>query len=164
MLSLHDILYCSLKKKGKNMKRKLMFAYGSNMLTKQAFKRMPHAKKYGTAHLIDYAFNFAGNGVASVYEKAGSKVPGVLYSITEKDFLKMDSFEGFPYVYNCYKLPIEHNSSLKEAWVYINNSRNIFVLPKEEYMYKILLGAEEAGLPDNHIWKAYTNAIDSFNI
>lgn len=146
------------------MKRSLMFAYGSNMYAQQALKRMPNAKKYGIAKLIDYAFNFAGNGVASVYEKINSKVPGVLYSITDNDFAKMDSFEGFPYVYNCYKLPIEHHSSIKEAWVYINNSKNIFSVPREDYIYKILLGAEQSGIPDNHIWRAYTNVLDSFNI
>ena len=146
------------------MKRKLMFAYGSNMFKQQAIKRMPNLIKYGIGNLLDYSFSFSGNGVATVYKKTGSFVPGIIYSVTNEDFLNMNYYEGFPHVYNCYLLPINHNGKIKDSWVYINNCSFLKSIPRKEYLFKIINGAEEAGISTEHILEAYTNALDSIKM
>ena len=143
------------------MRRNLMFAYGSNMLQEQAINRMPNLIKIGKAELLNHSFYFTGNGVASVKSSNFDSVPGVLYSVTDEDFNKMDIYEGFPFVYDCHLLTIKINNKLKKAWVYINNSKKLNIIPKQEYLNKIIVGAKNLEIKELYILDAYKKAVES---
>ena len=145
------------------MNRQIMFAYGSNMLQAQALERMPFAIKIGTGELINHAFKFSGNGVASVFKSSQSSVPGVIYSVTKEDIECMNLYEGYPKVYNSYYLPIKFNKEKLNALVYVNNTKKIILPPKQEYLNKILNGASNNNISNSHIINAYNFALKLLN-
>lgn len=139
--------------------RYLMFSYGSNMLHKQVVQRTPSAVKVAVGSLENYSLTFVGRGVATANVAVGSKLPGVIWSVELGDLLVMHEYEGFPYVYDCKLKPINTvDGEVKQAWTYIHTSENI-TKPGDDYLLKILIGAEEAGIPDSYIWDAYEYAV-----
>jgi gamma-glutamylcyclotransferase len=87
-----------------------IFAFGSNMHHPQMFDRCPNSKVVGCAILDDYELSFGGhserwNGaVATVVKAPGKRCFGVLYEVPKADLVRLDAFEGVPYVYERFEV------------------------------------------------------------
>jgi gamma-glutamylcyclotransferase len=92
----------------------LVFAFGSNMHTRQMFTRCPSAKLLGPGLLRNYRLGFGGgsrrwNGaVATIVQAPGKRCFGLLFEITDTDLARLDVFEGTPYVYERITVPVRH--------------------------------------------------------
>ena len=67
------------------------FAFGSNLSEDQMRQRCPSAVLLGRASW--------GGSVASIVASPGERVPGLLYRVSPDDLLRLDRFEGAPFVY-----------------------------------------------------------------
>jgi len=108
--------------------------------------------------LKGFTLRFVGRGVATLFPCVGAELPGVVYSLEERDMETMHIFEGFPLTYDCRLKPIHTDLGVKLVWTYIHNDRHIAV-PDENYMIRVLQGAEDSGIPDEHIWEAYEQSL-----
>ena len=80
----------------------LYFAYGSNLCIKQMLDRCKDSKDLENYYLNDYKLCFCWNGlssnpngVANVVKEIGSKVPGVIFKISDNDEIVLERREGF---------------------------------------------------------------------
>jgi len=74
------------------MRRKIYAAYGSNLHIHQMRRRCPDAYVIGQGYIDDYELEF--RGVATIKPSPGQKVPVVLWSISQKDEVALDRYEG----------------------------------------------------------------------
>ena len=72
-------------------------AYGSNLSKTQMSQRCPDAEAVGKGMLKNYALVFRTH--ATIEKSKGSKVPVVIWKISERDEHNLDRYEGFPKYY-----------------------------------------------------------------
>lgn len=127
-------------------KMRRYFAYGSNMSKEQMAEpdRAPDATKVETATLSNYEFFIDARGVASIREKQGKEVLGVVYEITETDEKKLDVKEGFPKYYIKKELP------MLNAFSYIDQTTDEGE-PREGYLERIIKAAKDNDLPSSYV-------------
>jgi gamma-glutamylcyclotransferase (GGCT)/AIG2-like uncharacterized protein YtfP len=75
----------------------LYFAYGANMHPGQMSWRCPDALAHRAFILRDWQLKFYNH--ATIEPKKGTKVAGVLWTITDACEQSLDAFEGFPSYY-----------------------------------------------------------------
>lgn len=75
----------------------LYFAYGANVNIEDMSYRCPGARPLGAFELRDWQLEFYTH--ATIEERAGSRVHGVLWNLTEDCERSLDMFEGFPHYY-----------------------------------------------------------------
>lgn len=79
----------------------LYFAYGVNLDAAQMRLKCPEARHVGKARLDDYRFCFPiwsrirQSGLISVEPAVGERVWGVLYELSEVEFGRLDTREGY---------------------------------------------------------------------
>ena len=136
------------------MGKHLYFAYGSNMDDGQMAYRCPEAVFVGTAELRGFAFELDSEGVATVVEKPGSTVYGVLWLISETDERTLDSYEGV--VSSCYRKavhPVRDGAGRSlPALVYISN-RGVHdgVTYRFGYLENIVRNARRLGFDEAYV-------------
>ena len=94
--------------KGFDHMKKFYLAYGSNLNVKQMQFRCPDAKIVGTAEIPNYQLLFKGSKTGSyltIEPKQGCTVPVAVWSVSERDELALDRYEGYPHFY--YKTELE---------------------------------------------------------
>lgn len=129
------------------------FAYGSNMSPVQMMEeRCPGAEPIGIGVLKDYCFVINTNGVATIVPAEGSRVIGILWSITDMHEKTLDGYEGVKDgLYSRHFMGIEKQDGEEtKALVYIAAESEPGI-PREGYLEKILYGAEHFGLPEDYI-------------
>lgn len=72
-------------------------AYGSNLSRNQMAIRCPDAKVVGKAMLENYKLVFRTH--ANVERHSGSKVPVIVWDISDADEHSLDRYEGYPRYY-----------------------------------------------------------------
>lgn len=77
--------------------RILYAAFGSNMDPAQMDERAPKAMAVASGYLVNYRLRFAR--FADVVPCFGSKVPVVIWSLTQECLWSLDAYEGVPFVY-----------------------------------------------------------------
>ncbi len=118
------------------MKTKYYIAYGSNMDEKQMAYRCPDAELVGTSEIRDYELIFKGSqtgAYATIEKKKGSRVPVLIWKITESDEKSLDRYEGFPNFYYKKDLGITINGEQLTAMVYIMHENRKFGVPSNAY-------------------------------
>lgn len=139
------------------MKKKLYIAYGSNMDTGQMAFRCPSAKFIGISEINDYELLFKGSrtgAYATIETKLDSKVPVVIWEITEQDERSLDRYEGFPKFYYKKDIGIHIQEKAALAMVYIMEEKRSFGQPSYHY-YKVIEDAyKKFGFDLNIIEKA----------
>ena len=88
--------------------KKFYLAYGSNLNVKQMQFRCPDARIVGTAEIPNYQLLFKGSKTGSyltIEPKQGCTVPAAVWSVSERDELALDRYEGYPHFY--YKTELE---------------------------------------------------------
>jgi hypothetical protein len=140
---------------------KLYFAYGSNLCKKQMTDRCKDSKGLENYYLNDHKLCFCWNGlgsnpdgVANVAEETGSKVPGVIFEISDDDEIVLNRREGFnltPKVYD------KKNFKYKDQNVlfYVLNRKCDPRKPKESYWRdKIYQGYKDHQLDTKYLKEA----------
>lgn len=138
------------------------FAYGSNMKLIQIKSRCLEAKKIGSGRLNGYEICFPrkspsrqGKGVASICEKAGGHVEGVVFELIDSDLNRLDEYEGVPKSYIRKPVMILMNDGgeiVAETYV-ANTMEGAPFKPSKAYMGTIIEGAIENMLSDHYIEK-----------
>ncbi len=133
--------------------RRLHFAYGSNMGSRQMAQRCRHATLAGLGTLPDHRFIINQRGMASVVPRVGARVHGLLWSLTVQDEEMLDQYEGVPKgFYRKVLLTIERPSGTASgrALVYVASDQKAGT-PREGYMEQVLEAARALGLPVEYI-------------
>lgn len=80
------------------MSNHFYFAYGSNMNPDRIGERIPKARLVGKAYIKGWTIK--ERLYADIERKIGGRVEGVLYLITDSELHILDTYEGFPRIYN----------------------------------------------------------------
>ena len=129
--------------------KRIYIAYGSNMHLEQMKNRCPDCKLLGVSEVEGYGLEFHGsNGgaVATIVPREDSKVPVVLWEISERDERNLDRYEGFPRLYFKKDFRVYRGKRKVNAFAYIMSSGYDVGIPSE-YYYNIIL----EGYADNDI-------------
>jgi gamma-glutamylcyclotransferase len=158
----------------------LYFGYGSNLWLKQMEIRCPKSSFIGLGRLLSYKWIISERGYANVVEVRNSthtnetddhEVWGLVYELSKSDEERLDLNEGVPYAYTKENLDVElwepknenktdefidvskdHQS--KKMLVYIDRKRTREFKPKNEYIYRMNRGIEDAlklGVPQSYV-------------
>ena len=148
----------------------LYFGYGSNLWLEQMARRCPDSTFVGIARLDNYAWLINDRGYANVLPlpDSNSHVWGSVYTLTPSDEARLDKNEGVPDIYAkeimqatlwaadvSGKADPEASPGREEQMlVYIDHERTQPSTPKEEYIYRMNRGIEDAlkaGIPARYV-------------
>lgn len=130
-------------------RRRLYFAYGSNMDPQQFRRRCPGSDFVGTGVLRGYEWYITDRGVASIRPSPDGQVHGVLARLTQSDETNLDHLEGVKLdLYRREFLTVEvGNGGRVDVLVYVSNDE-AFGSPRPDYLERVVAGAQHHGLPD----------------
>jgi gamma-glutamylcyclotransferase (GGCT)/AIG2-like uncharacterized protein YtfP len=104
--------------------------------------------------LSDYEFGFDNRGYANIRPKQGESVWGFVWEIESSCMNALDGYEGYPTVYNRKDILLTNKGENLSAFAYIEPVEEFGGIPQRDYLNnKIILGAEEHGLPQDWIKK-----------
>ena len=143
----------------------LYFAYGSNINLEQMACRCPDACVVGPVFLEDYELLFRRGGFATIAPKAGSRVHGLLWSITPECERSLDSYEGYPRFYVKWMVSVRDNEGRSlSAMAYIMDERfREPMMPSESYYAVILEGYRQNGLPVIFLKEAWEHTAEEIH-
>ena len=148
----------------------LYFAYGSNLCKKQMMDRCKDSKNLENYYLNDHKLCFCWNGlssnpngVANVAEETGSKVPGVIFEISDNtdsqknDERELNKYEGFNRTPKIYiKKYFKHKD--QNVLFYVLNGKCDPRKPKESYWKdKVHQGYKDHQLDTKYLKEALNN-------
>jgi len=123
------------------------FAYGSNLNKKQMLERCPESKPIFIATLPNYKLVFVGwsrqwrGGVASIKPFRGEKVLGAIYEVSDKDWKRLDSYEGSPGNYSRFNITVfDEDGEPIKAITYVKSGQFEETPPSKEYLSIIQQG------------------------
>lgn len=145
--------------KGFDCMKKFYLAYGSNLNVKQMQFRCPDARIVGIAEIPNYQLLFKGSKTGSyltIEPKQGCTVPAAVWSVSERDELALDRYEGYPHFY--YKteleLPLAETGKKLTAFVYIMHEERKLGIPTSAYIRTCVDGYRQFGFDLKHLRKA----------
>jgi gamma-glutamylcyclotransferase (GGCT)/AIG2-like uncharacterized protein YtfP len=129
----------------------LHFAYGANMSRTVMRRYAPEARALGIAALAGHRFFITADGYASVETWRGSTVHGVLWQITPRDRVALDTWENVESgLYRAAMLAVTCDGRRRPALVYLARpSRD--GRPKPGYIELVAAAAREWALPETYI-------------
>lgn len=129
----------------------LHFAYGSNMSPKLMRRHAPGARPLGAARLAGFCFTITGDGYASVEPARGETVHGVVWRLTARDRVTLDTWENIAAgLYRCEMLPVFMDGRRMPALVYLARPKGEG-RPRPGYMELVVAAAREWDLPDDYV-------------
>lgn len=140
--------------------KRIYIAYGSNMNIRQMASRCPDSKVLGVSQIEGYALEFHGGGgaVATIVPREDSRVPVVLWEISERDERNLDRYEGFPRLYfkQDFRVFLGRHSCHAQvsAFAYIMSSGYDIGIPSEYYYSMILDGYTDNGIDTKPLFAA----------
>ncbi len=139
----------------------LYFAYGSNINLDQMACRCPDARVVGPVTLEGYELLFRRGGFATIGPCEGSKVHGLLWSITPECERSLDHYEGYPRFYDKRMVTVRDNQGRSlSVMAYIMDERfRDPRLPSDSYYNGILEGYQQNGLPVSELKKAWEHSV-----
>jgi gamma-glutamylcyclotransferase (GGCT)/AIG2-like uncharacterized protein YtfP len=135
---------------------KLYVAYGSNMNLEQMALRCPDSKVVASALMYGYELQF--KYYATIEPNPDSKVPILLWKLSERDEKQLDRYEGFPKYYRKETKPFTFRGETVEGMMYIMNGNKPLQAPSEQYYNTILQGYKAAGLDTSYLETALAQA------
>lgn len=129
----------------------LYFAYGSNMMTARLQVRCPSARLAGVAFAENHRLTFwkkgrDGSGKGHLVSSAGTRQPGVLFTLAAQDLIALDRFEGVGHGYrrvDDFIIRRKGGSEIEQASTYIATNLDETLQPYDWYLGLILAGAHE---------------------
>jgi hypothetical protein len=143
--------------------KRYYIAYGSNLSVEQMAYRCPDAKIVGTASLDGWKLLF--KRFATIERQKDSRVPVLVWEISEQDEKNLDRYEGFPTFYDKKDLTLRvttlDEKTLKEltAMVYIMDEKQPFRLPTLYYYDVLVKGYEQFGFDQTLLHKGLTDSV-----
>jgi hypothetical protein len=129
----------------------LHFAYGSNMHPAVMRRHAPNAEPIGVASLADYRFIITADGYASVEPARTHMVHGVLWRLTPRDRVSLDTWENIAGgLYSATTLPVLAEGRRVLVLVYLARPRGPG-RPRAGYMELVLEAARTWNLPADYI-------------
>jgi hypothetical protein len=129
----------------------LHFAYGSNMHQAVMRRHAPDAEPVGVASLANYRFVITTDGYASVEPVSKHTVHGVLWRLTPRDRVTLDTWENIAGgLYNAKTLMVRASGRSVAALVYVARPRGVGK-PRAGYMELVLAAARKWNLPSSYI-------------
>jgi len=126
------------------MRRRLYFAYGSNLNKSQMQYRCPHAVALGAAYLVGWRMVF--RGVADIEEgNQDDLLPVGIWSITEQCEQSLDVYEGRPHLYD----QVEMFGMM--TYRMMPKYRTRIDMPNDHYYKCIEEGYDDFGLDSQHL-------------
>lgn len=117
---------------------KLYLAYGSNLNLLQMSYRCPKAIMVGSTLLKDYRLVYKGysdkNSYLTIEPCIGKIVPLGIYKINFIDNLKLNKYEGYPFLYHIEKKEILLDNEQLEAMIYVMNDGLEYNMPSKSYI------------------------------
>jgi gamma-glutamylcyclotransferase (GGCT)/AIG2-like uncharacterized protein YtfP len=119
-------------------------------------KLCPGARSVGRARLPEHRLVFLqdpierGPGFGSVVADPGGAVWGVLWDIGEEDLASLDSYEGYPIVYERPLVTIDVEGESLEALAYVA-VQAAEAPPAPDYLEVVIRGALAHGLPGDYV-------------
>ena len=139
--------------------KRFYIAYGSNLNVRQMRMRCPDAVIIGTAFIPDYRLLFKGSksgNYLTIEPHSGSQVPVAVWSVSERDELALDRYEGYPHFY--YKteleLPLAETGKKLTAFVYIMHEQRKLGIPTSAYIRTCVDGYRQFGFDLKYLRKA----------
>jgi len=132
------------------------FAYGSNMNWQQMQRRCPSSQFCCVARLPNYGFAIARHsqlrncGTANIFPQTGNEVWGIVYDLTAKDFVTLDSFEDGYRRETVLVLQRGDAQQPKEVLTYIAEREDNAPRPNPEYKRLIIEGARHWNMPESY--------------
>ncbi len=137
--------------------KRLYLAYGSNMSEAQMDDRCCDHQLVGPVVLRDYCLNFrqASTGYyATLDEKNGHQVDGILWLISKEDEAILDGFEGVSSGWYYKKIvSVDLNGEMVDALVYLIPETRGVGRPPEWYVQRIQTAYERFGLDTEELIK-----------
>ena len=140
----------------------LYFAYGMNTNLDSMQTRCPEAECLGPAELLNFELEFAHH--CNVRYLPGSRVPGLLWAITEQDLASLDITEGYPYYYTREGAPVEHAGKHRLAIVYTMVGETELNPPGEYYWNLVQTGYKENKISQRELTRALNNCYELSNV
>ncbi len=139
---------------------RIYIAYGSNMNIEQMKKRCPNSRRLGVSQIEGYALEFHGckGAVATIVLREDSRVPVVIWEISERDELNLDRYEGFPRLYFKKDFQIFLGKHKVNAFAYIMSGGYDVGIPSEYYFNTILEGYTDNGIDTKPLFSALFTA------
>jgi cation transport regulator ChaC len=129
----------------------LHFAYGSNMSRAIMRRHAPAAQSVGVAELAGCRFVITADGYASVKRVRGHTVHGVLWRLSPRDRVALDTWENTAGgLYRSMILPVRSGGRRVPALVYIARPSGEG-RPKPGYMELVIAAAKEWEFPVEYI-------------
>ena len=129
--------------------------------------RCPKAKVLGVSEINDYRLLFRGQhggAVATVEPFKGSRVPVLIWEITEEDETALDRYEGWPYLYRKENIKVKLKGKVVEAMVYIMNGNRPQGQPSIYYYSVIFDGYKAQGFDEEVLKRALENSIERLRV
>lgn len=141
------------------MPTRLYFAYGSNMLTARLKARCPSATPVGVAFADDHRLTFwkrgrDGSGKGHLAANAGTAQPGVLFTLTTDDLIRLDGFEGAGHGYrraDDFTVRRRDTNEITQAATYLATAIDETLQPFDWYLALILAGAREHAMGEEMV-------------
>ena len=136
----------------------LIFAYGSNMLSRRLRERAPSARPVGTGFISEHRLTFDkvstdGSGKCDA-EKTGlsdDRVYGVVYKMDDSDKPALDHAEGLGHGYAEKSVTVITDGGLRTASTYYATHKDKSLMPYHWYKKLVLAGAREHSLPVDYV-------------
>lgn len=145
---------------------KYYIAYGSNINLSQMSYRCPNARLVGAKIMTNWRLTFRRHnaGYANIEKDTGSKVPILIWEITEKCEKALDRYEGVPTFYVKKNLRLLIDGKKIKALVYVMNGNyaNEVYPPRRGYFERIRLGYERNNIKLDCLYKALDETIKEF--
>ena len=158
----------------------LYFGYGSNLWRDQMIRRCPQSTFAGIGRLDSYEWIINDRGYANVVPSSSADYTwGLIYTLTSSDEEALDRNEGVPHIYgkemkdvHLWKadeeggMDTQDGGELQKMLVYIDYERTKPSDPKEEYIYRMNKGIEDAlraGVPQCYIEEVIRKYIPACN-
>lgn len=135
----------------------VIFAYGSNMLTKRLTDRCPSAKVLGPAELRGYELRWHKkskdeSGKCDVVPAGkAALVYGVLFELDIAQKSKLDEIEGLGQGYEEKQVEVSFKGAVRKSQLYYANNIDPELTPYTWYKALVVAGAKEHGLPADYV-------------
>jgi hypothetical protein len=129
----------------------LHFAYGANMSREIMRRHAAQSRPVGAAELSGYRFVITADGYGSIEPAVAQSVHGVLWRITPRDRVTLDTWENIGGgLYTVETVPVRCAGRRIAALVYLARPSGEG-RPKPGYMELVIAAAREWQLPDPYV-------------
>ena len=126
----------------------LHFAYGSNMSRALMRRRCREAHALGPARLDGWRFVITRDGFGSLARDAGSRVHGVLWTLTARDIAALNAYEQRAYLRRM--VPVRQDAAMRPALVYLSPAGG-GGRPCPGYQELVVASARDWRLPESYV-------------